>query len=179
MKKNNFPLLVVFFALTLALSGCTQLTANPENEIMEEQRMEGEDSMEIEEDSMMEDENSEVMENDAMESEESVMDSEETSWEFKDGVYTTQTSYKVPSGTEKIEFMVTVDDNGLITDVDYKSLGEPNPTSVKQQASFGANIDALVVGKKVLEVEAVDRVGTSSLSSGAFFKALESLESQS
>lgn len=177
MKKNHYSLLIVFFAITFALSGCTQLNSEPEKTVMEEQASDEEHTiMKEESDQEINDEedDDEIEENGDEE-----MSIELGTWQMSENLYESTVEYEIPNDSKEIiEFSIAVDDDGIVTNVDYESIGEPAPISIKQQASFGDNIDNLVVGKKITDIEPVDRVGTSSLTAGAFFEAVNTLKTQ-
>ncbi|MBW7944427.1 hypothetical protein H3C70_03445 [Patescibacteria group bacterium] len=88
-----------------------------------------------------------------------------------------ETSYVTPAGEEKVGFTLYVDANGVITDA-YTNQQAKAPTSVMRQKSFAAELPTVLKGKKLSELESVDRVGGSSLTTGAFNKALTELKAQ-
>lgn len=87
------------------------------------------------------------------------------------------TTYVTPGGEEKVEFAVFVDEDGMITDAEAVVLAK-NPTSVMRQKSFATEMPKALKGKKLSELENVDRIGGSSLTTGAFNKALADLQAQ-
>ncbi len=91
----------------------------------------------------------------------------------------TLVAYDVPNGGgHNTRFSVFVDQDGLITDV--KSLDELY-ASLESQIKldeFSENLLKIIKGKKLSELENVDRVGTSSLTTNAFNSGLENLKSQ-
>lgn len=78
----------------------------------------------------------------------------------------TQT-YQSPAGPEEVGFSIVVDDTGTISEVSVENKAKA-PISITRQDAFKAEIEAAVVGKKLSELEKIDRVGGSSLTTGAF-----------
>lgn len=89
----------------------------------------------------------------------------------------TETSYMSPAGEEKVGFTIVVDDQGIITDAQTTVLAKA-PTSVMRQESFAKELPTVLVGKELASLTQVDRVGGSSLTTGAFNAALDELKSQ-
>ena len=85
--------------------------------------------------------------------------------------------YRDPSGEENVTFMLTVDGAGVITEAASTVLAE-NPIAVKRQTAFRDGFAAAVVGKKLADLNNIDVVSGSSLTTGAFNKALASLKAQ-
>lgn len=93
--------------------------------------------------------------------------------ELKDGTYTAEGSYATPESVETISVTVTLKDN-VITDVTVTG----NPTkreSEEYQAKFIGGIKDEVVGKNIDEIS-VSRVAGSSLTSGGFNKAIDTIK---
>jgi hypothetical protein len=88
-----------------------------------------------------------------------------------------QEKYTTPAGEETVTFAVFVDAKGVITDAET-AIEAKAPTSVMRQKSFAAELPTVIKGKKLSELENVDRVGGSSLTTAAFNKALSSLKTQ-
>lgn len=88
-----------------------------------------------------------------------------------------ETEYQSPAGPEKVAFALTVDDSGVITKADTTVMGKA-PISVVRQEKFKAELGTAVVGKKLADLSKVDRVGGSSLTTGAFNEALAKLKAQ-
>ncbi len=88
---------------------------------------------------------------------------------------TVETTYQSPGGEEKVGFKLVVDAQGVITDAQTEVLGK-NPTTVMRQTSFAKSFPEAVKGKKLSELTNIDRVGGSSLTTGAFNKALDKLK---
>lgn len=93
--------------------------------------------------------------------------------EYADGTYSATGDYQAPSGTETVEVTITLAD-GVISDVEV--VGEAtDPQAKLMQGEFIAGIDAVVVGKSLDEIQ-VDKVGGSSLTSGGFNAAVETIK---
>ena len=96
-----------------------------------------------------------------------------TSGDYTDGTYTESGSYQAPSGTETVEVTVTLADN-VITDVSV--VGEASdPQAKRHQGEFSDGIAAEVVGKNIDEIS-VDKIGGSSLTSGGFNEAIDTIK---
>ncbi len=87
------------------------------------------------------------------------------------------TTYIDPAGEAKVGFVITVDENGVITDASAEVLGTNDITKVRQTA-FAADFAEAVKGKKIAELTAIDRVGGSSLTTKAFNDSLDELRAQ-
>lgn len=87
------------------------------------------------------------------------------------------TSYKNPSGEDSVKFTVMVDKTGVIVDAVTEPLAK-SPISKMRQQSFAKDFPAVVKGKKLSELGPIDRVGGSSLTTGAFNASLEKLKAQ-
>lgn len=95
--------------------------------------------------------------------------------DYTDGTYTADGSYQTPETVETISVTVTVAD-GLVTDVEVT--GDPQARESEQyQGEFIGGISDEVVGKSLDEIE-VSRVAGSSLTSGGFNEAVESIKEQ-
>lgn len=88
-----------------------------------------------------------------------------------------QTSYKNPGGSDEVGFIVMVGNDGVITDAQTEVLAV-NPISKMRQQAFAEGLPAAIKGKKLSELSAIDRVGGSSLTTGAFNAALPELKAQ-
>ncbi|MBC6496193.1 FMN-binding protein [Microbacterium sp. 4-7] len=98
-----------------------------------------------------------------------------TSGDYTDGTYTADGSYQTPETVEKISVTLTVAD-GLVTEVEVT--GDPQARESEQyQGQFIDGISDEVVGKSLDEIE-VSRVAGSSLTSGGFNEAVESIKEQ-
>jgi len=87
------------------------------------------------------------------------------------------THYDNPGGGDDVRFNLTVDDAGTIVEAGSDVLAV-NPTSILRQRAFAAEFPKVVVGKKLADLTAIDRVGGSSLTTKAFNEALDQLKSQ-
>ncbi|MDN3443669.1 FMN-binding protein [Microbacterium sp. APC 3901] len=95
--------------------------------------------------------------------------------DYTDGTYTADGSYQTPETVETISVTLTVAD-GLVTDVEVT--GDPQARESEQyQGEFIGGIADEVVGKSLDEIE-VSRVAGSSLTSGGFNEAVESIKEQ-
>lgn len=106
-------------------------------------------------------------------------DSEEqaaTDSEYEDGTYTASGSYTSPGGQETIDVTITIEDD-VITAVTVDNPDTTNANSLRYQQEFIDGIAAEVVGVSIDEIS-VDRVGGSSLTSGGFNDALETIKDE-
>ena len=102
-------------------------------------------------------------------------DSGAATGDYTDGTYTTDGSYQTPETVEKISVTLTIAD-GLVEDVEVT--GDPQaPETERYQGEFIDGIADEVVGKSLDEIE-VSRVAGSSLTSGGFNDAVESIKEQ-
>jgi hypothetical protein len=92
-------------------------------------------------------------------------------------VVATEGEYESPAGEEKVGFALTVDDNGVISNVETEVLATA-PISVMRQESFAKELPSVLVGKKLMDLESIDRVGGSSLTTASFNEALVDLKAQ-
>lgn len=86
-------------------------------------------------------------------------------------------SYQVPNGTDKVRFTLGLDDDKRIVSVKTTDVLAGDVSDEKQN-EFSSNLLLVIQGKKLSELEAVDRVGTSSLTTDAFNSALPDLKAQ-
>lgn len=93
---------------------------------------------------------------------------------YSDGTYEATGNYQSPNGTEEVDVSVTLKGD-VITAVTVTPEAT-NPTSVSYQTKFADGIAAEVVGKKIDEID-VSRVAGSSLTSGGFNAAIETIKS--
>ncbi|UPL12657.1 FMN-binding protein [Microbacterium sufflavum] len=94
---------------------------------------------------------------------------------YNDGTYTAEGSYQTPETVEQISVTLTLAD-GVVTDVEVT--GDPKaPETEQYQGQFIDGIADEVVGKPIDELN-VSRVAGSSLTSGGFNDALESIKEQ-
>lgn len=94
---------------------------------------------------------------------------------YADGTYTAEGSYQTPETVEEISVTLTLAD-GVVTDVEVT--GDPQaPESKQYQGQFIDGISEQVDGKALDDLN-VSRVAGSSLTSGGFNKAVESIKEQ-
>lgn len=94
---------------------------------------------------------------------------------YADGTYTAAGSYSTPESVETITVTVTLEDD-VITSVDVS--GDPQrPESEQYQGQFIGGISDAVVGQDIDEIS-VSRVAGSSLTSGGFNQAIETIKSE-
>lgn len=89
----------------------------------------------------------------------------------------TKTSYTNPSGSDEVGFKVTVDASGVVTDAAVDVLAV-NGISKTRQTAFAEGLPQALKGKKLSELSSIDKVGGSSLTTGAFNAALPQLKAQ-
>jgi uncharacterized protein with FMN-binding domain len=92
---------------------------------------------------------------------------------FKDGSYNADGSYLSPAGEQTVTVALTLTDDKItaITVTPHAT----DPTAKQYQAMFVQGIAAIAVGKDI-SLLSVTRVSGSSLTSGGFRKAIESIE---
>jgi len=94
---------------------------------------------------------------------------------YTDGTYTADGQYQTPETVEEISVTLTLAD-GVVTDVEVT--GDPQaPETERYQGEFIDGIAAEVEGKSIDELN-VSRVAGSSLTSGGFNDAVESIKEQ-
>jgi len=86
-------------------------------------------------------------------------------------------TYKVPKGEDKVRFTLTLDGQGAVVDVKTTDALKNDAVS-ENLAKFSANLLLAIKGKKLIDLQAVDKVGTSSLTTAAFNGALAELKAQ-
>lgn len=86
------------------------------------------------------------------------------------------TSYGNPSGKDDVKFSLFVDSTGMIVDAKADVLAT-NEISKKRQSAFAEGFPLAVKGKKLSELNAIDKVGGSSLTTKAFNDSLTELKS--
>lgn len=95
--------------------------------------------------------------------------------DYADGTYTADGSYQTPETVEEISVTLTLAD-GVVTDVEVT--GDPKaPETTRYQGEFIDGIADEVVGKPIDDLN-VSRVAGSSLTSGGFNTAVESIKEQ-
>jgi hypothetical protein len=92
---------------------------------------------------------------------------------FADGEYSAKGNYISPNGKEEIDVSITLADD-VITAVTVTP-DATNPTAIQYQTQFADGISAVVVGKKIDEID-VSRVAGSSLTSGGFNEAVDAIK---
>lgn len=94
---------------------------------------------------------------------------------YEDGTYTADGSYQTPETVEQISVTMTLED-GVVTDVEVT--GDPQAReTVEYQGQFIDGIGDVVEGKPIDELN-VSKVAGSSLTSGGFNDAVESIKEQ-
>jgi cytoskeletal protein RodZ len=93
---------------------------------------------------------------------------------YTDGTYTATGSYSSPGGTETISISLTLSDD-VITAATAEGEATGGPSS-QYQGEFEENFAALIVGKDIDDVS-LDKVAGSSLTSGGFNAAVETIKS--
>ena len=94
---------------------------------------------------------------------------------YADGTYTAEGAYQTPESVEQISVTVTLE-NDVITAVEV--VGDPQKSeSEKSQAEFIGGISEVVVGRDIDEIS-VSRVAGSSLTSGGFNQAIETIKAE-
>jgi hypothetical protein len=91
---------------------------------------------------------------------------------YENGQYTAEGSYVSPGGPESVTVTLTLENN-TVTDLEVTGSGG-TPNAKKYQGEFIENIDEIVVGKNIDELD-VSRVAGSSLTSGGFNEALKQI----
>ena len=94
---------------------------------------------------------------------------------YADGTYTADGTYQTPESVETISVTVTLQDD-VITDVEVS--GDPQrPESEQYQGQFIGGIADVVVGQDIDEIS-VSRVAGSSLTSGGFNQAIDTIKAE-
>ncbi|GAA1967276.1 hypothetical protein [Microbacterium deminutum] len=94
---------------------------------------------------------------------------------YTDGTYTAQGTYATPESVETLSVTVTLKDD-VITDVEVS--GNPQKhESVEYQSRFIGGIADVVVGQDIDKI-AVSRVAGSSLTSGGFNEAIQTIKAE-
>ncbi len=94
---------------------------------------------------------------------------------YADGTYTATGSYVSPGGQESIEVTLTLTSD-VVSAVEVVSNAQ-NPNSVRYQGEFISGIEDVVVGVPLDDLE-VDKVAGSSLTSGGFNQAVETIKGE-
>jgi len=150
------------------IAGCGQPSspAEPAADETEPTDAEQSDAVETEQAETEQAETDEVEEDDAAEAAES------DSAAVADGTYESTGGYQSPNGSETIQVSITLA-GGVISDV-VVTPQPTNATTERYQGLFAGGIADEVVGKSLDEVE-VSRVAGSSLTSGGFREALQTI----
>lgn len=89
----------------------------------------------------------------------------------------TVATYEAPGGTDKVRFTIGLDASGRVISV--KSADALKGDEVSDNlAKFSTGLLVVIRGKKLSELTAVDRIGTSSLTTTAFNASLPALKAQ-
>ncbi len=105
----------------------------------------------------------------------SASESTSSSSTYADGTYTAEGSYATPESVETIVVTVTLE-NDIITAVDVS--GDPQKReSEEYQGRFIGGIAEVVVGQDIDQIS-VSRVAGSSLTSGGFNQAIDTIKSE-
>lgn len=94
---------------------------------------------------------------------------------YTDGTYEATGAYTSPNGQEEVDVSITLASD-IITAVTVTPHAS-NPNSVRYQNEFADGIAAVVVGQDIDEIQ-VSRVAGSSLTSGGFNKAVDTIKSE-
>lgn len=83
--------------------------------------------------------------------------------------------YEAPNGEDVVRFTLTIDTEGAITHVSSVNLADP---SNEHLVAFSEELQTIIEGTKLSDLEPVDKIGTSSLTTAAFNDAIEGLKAQ-
>lgn len=84
--------------------------------------------------------------------------------------------YDVPGGSHTIAFSIGLDESGVIQNVEGIDVTDPDHQD--NVDTFVENVNTMIVGKKLSELDAIDKVGTSSLTTDAFNESLANIQTQ-
>jgi len=84
--------------------------------------------------------------------------------------------YDAPGIVHRVEFSIFVDEDGIIQNVNATELDHEGYE--EKLGSFSDTVTATIKGKKLVDLEAVDRVGTSSLTTAGFNEALDDIKTK-
>jgi len=87
-----------------------------------------------------------------------------------------ETAYEVPGKEDVERFTMFLDIDGLI--VDFKAEGVFDSSLNKKLGEFSEELLLVIKGKKLADLEEVDKIGTSSLTTDAFNASLSEFKSQ-
>ena len=85
-------------------------------------------------------------------------------------------TYTVPGGSHTVDFSIAVDDAGIIQKVSGFDVTDPGHQGSIDK--FSTALTTTIQGKKLNELEAVDKVGTSTLTTDAFNVSLTGIKEQ-
>ena len=94
---------------------------------------------------------------------------------FTDGDYSATGAYNSPGGQSEIEVRLTLK-SGVVTALTVVPKAE-NPTAKTYEQQFASGVDALVIGKKLTDLN-VTTVSGSSLTSQGFDAAIATIEAK-
>lgn len=86
-------------------------------------------------------------------------------------------TYAIPNGEDKVKFTLTLDKDGIIMGVKSTDVIKPDEVNSNLE-KFNNGLEVVIKGKKLSELNNVDKVGTSSLTTDAFNKVLGELKAQ-
>lgn len=86
-------------------------------------------------------------------------------------------SYQSPVGEEEVGFVLGVNTEGVVVDASVENMAT-NEMSKKRQEAFSEASPRRVVGKKLSDLQDIETVNGSSLTTEAFNGSIESLKSQ-
>lgn len=102
-------------------------------------------------------------------------DSAAAAGEYKDGTYEAEGSYQSPAGEETVGVSLTLADGKVSAVTVTPQATDSN--SVRFQGEFKDGISSEIVGKDLDEIE-VSKVAGSSLTSGGFNQAVETIKTE-
>src|SRR3990167_4861735 len=86
-------------------------------------------------------------------------------------------TYDAPSGTDKVRFTIGLDTGGRVISVKASDALKGDEVS-ENLAKFSTGLLLVIKGKKLSELNAVDKIGKSSLTTDAFNASLPALKAQ-
>lgn len=107
--------------------------------------------------------------------EDTTMEGAKESSNYADGTYSAVGTYTTPAQEETVSITLTLT-NGIIDRVEYEP-ETTNTISKKYQIMFDENVEAMVVGKSLDEVE-LTKVSGSSLTPKGFNNAIEKIKEE-
>lgn len=97
-------------------------------------------------------------------------------WKQEGNVYTTEVAYESPGGEEANTFTIVLD-KGVIKDVGV-GITTNIDESIRYQKIFAAELPKIIVGRRLADLEQIDRVAGASLTTTAFNEAVSALKNQ-